>query len=143
MTAALFNNTRGLAFRVLLWFARNPDEELTTTDILERWDLPPGTPLPKSLRNYREARLVNCAEAPSRLPSGGKALTWSAGPLLLEMLGCRTGLVDQPLPGEGVEMRTLYTLAESHEGRADDCGVLARAVLEAMRHQKLGLPKQP
>lgn len=86
MSNALLNNMRGLAFRVVIYFARNPDEELTTADILDRWDLPKGTPLTKSLSTYRRAQLVACRESPKRLRSGGKELTWSAGPVLLEML---------------------------------------------------------
>lgn len=30
----------GPAVRILLWFAANPDEELTIADVAARWDLP-------------------------------------------------------------------------------------------------------
>jgi hypothetical protein len=86
MSAALGNNTSGLAFRVIIYFAKNFDEELTSSDIATKWPDLHGGDVSLRLRYYRRANMLECRESAKRLKNGAKELTWSAGPALLEML---------------------------------------------------------
>jgi hypothetical protein len=88
MTAVIGSNTRGLAFRVALWFARNPDEELTSADISTKWQDLKVRDVSSRLRKYRSDGILDCRENPTRCRSGAKELTWSAGPELLELIKC-------------------------------------------------------
>jgi hypothetical protein len=72
-----------LAFRVILYFAVNPDEELLVTDIGKKYDEDPRQVRWK-LRNAVAAQvLVRESVGPGR----GKSSTYRAGPLLLRTLG--------------------------------------------------------
>lgn len=86
MTAVIGSNTPGLAFRVVLWFARNPDEELTSADISTKWQDLEVRNVSSRLRKYRSDGILNCSASPERCKSGAKELTWSAGPALLELI---------------------------------------------------------
>ena len=86
MAAALGYNTTGFAFRVIIFFARNPHEELTSEDMAAKWPQLKQGGVAWRLRFYRKAGILNCVQSPKRLRSGGAELTWSAGPRLLEMI---------------------------------------------------------
>ena len=89
MTASTVKTT-SLAFRVVLYFARNPEEELTSSDIAVKWGNGDIKDVAGRLRKYRAGGVLACVESP-KIPAkmarnNFKELTWSAGPALLEML---------------------------------------------------------
>jgi hypothetical protein len=75
------------AFRVIVLFIQNPQIELTSAEIMRKWpDLSEGHSIALRLRHYKRTGMLTCKESEKRLPCGAKALTWAAGPTLLDML---------------------------------------------------------
>ena len=80
------------ALRVVLFFARNPEEELTTTDIALKFAIPP--------LNVRSTLAIAVANGMLRRRGGnnggrGKLLIYSAGDTLLSLIGERRLLEDR------------------------------------------------
>lgn len=85
-------DTKSFALRVVLFFARNPEEELTTTDIALKFAIPP--------LNVRSTLAIAVANGMLRRRGGnnggrGKLLIYSAGDTLLSMIGERRLLDDR------------------------------------------------
>ena len=77
----------GLPFRLCIYFACAPDEELTSKEVAEKF----GTVvdgLNIRLREAVAAGYLRCQRGGGRAPDGrGQPSIYSAGPLLLRMLG--------------------------------------------------------
>jgi hypothetical protein len=75
-----------LAWCVVEFFRRNPDEWLYTDDIALRWELPPGRRVPQALRPAVADGLL-LVQRVNREPGsgGGYRLVYSAGPKLLAL----------------------------------------------------------
>mgnify|MGYP003508504269 CR=1 FL=1 len=86
MNAVVGSKTSSLAFKVVLYFARNPDEELTSADIAAKFTDNSVKDVSGRLRKYRAGGILNCVESDQRTRTGARALTWSAGPELLDMI---------------------------------------------------------
>jgi hypothetical protein len=69
-----------LGRRVVIWFARNPDECLTTTDIAAKFNCE-SVEVAKSLRDQRNSGWLR---SDGVVPKG--LLTWYAGPELLKAI---------------------------------------------------------
>lgn len=75
-----------LAFTVVLYFAKNPDEELTSDDIKTKWpQFDMRTNLAHQLRAYRANGVLECSDGTDRARKGGRMFTWRAGPALKAM----------------------------------------------------------
>lgn len=72
-----------LGLRVVLYFARNPDEELTTGDIAEKFDVPIGNVRTPLARQVQDGMLVRTGNGAGR----GRKLVYKAGQRLLVMIG--------------------------------------------------------
>lgn len=70
-----------MSFRLCVYFARNPDEELSTQDIRAKFGIR-GLRICEQLRKAVANRLLELAEE-----RAGKAYVYRAGPALLEMIG--------------------------------------------------------
>ena len=84
--------SKNWALRVVLFFARNPEEELTTTDIALKFAIPP--------LNVRSTLAIAVANGMLRRRGGnnggrGKLLIYSAGDTLLSLIGERRLLEDR------------------------------------------------
>jgi hypothetical protein len=87
MSNMLSMNHYSPAFRVLVLFVQNPDLKMTSAEMRRKWpDMATGTPVALRLRHYKRMGIFKCEESPERLKCGAKELTWSAGPVLLQML---------------------------------------------------------
>lgn len=75
--------TLGLSFRVVLFFGRYPDEELSTLDIAVKFDTPARTVGGCLQRAVRDGMLAKDQGTGGR----GKLATYTAGPMLLSMVG--------------------------------------------------------
>lgn len=77
----------GLSFRVCVYFARNPDEELTTTDIEHKF----GAARKYSTNGHLHSAVTNRLLAVRKVLGlkGSKVNCYSAGPALLELIGER------------------------------------------------------
>jgi hypothetical protein len=73
-----------LAWCVIEFFRRNPDEWLYVDDIALRWELPPGRRVPQALRAAVSEGWLSVQRA-SREPGcgGGYRHVYSAGPRIL------------------------------------------------------------
>jgi hypothetical protein len=76
-------NALGLSFRVVLFFGRNPEEELTTLDIAEKFDTPVRTVEGCLHRAVRDDLLAKASRGGGR----GNPSVYCAGPVLLSMVG--------------------------------------------------------
>ena len=90
------------ALRVVLFFARNPEEELTTTDIALKFAIPP--------LNVRSTLAIAVANGMLRRSGGynggrGKLLIYSAGDMLLSLIGERRLLEDRRAEDRRAEER--------------------------------------
>lgn len=79
MSDVVCNKSTSLAFRVVLYFARNPEEELTSSDIALKWCEREVKDISGRLRKYRAGGVLNC-------DTKNKELIWSAGPELLKLI---------------------------------------------------------
>jgi hypothetical protein len=73
-----------LAFRVALYFGRNPDEQLSTADIAVKFGVDADN-VRSQLR-----RAVECEVIAKRSVGPGHPAEYSAGPKLLTMIGTRS-----------------------------------------------------
>jgi hypothetical protein len=75
----------GLPLKVLLWFAHDPEDKLTTSEISEMFDQPTG----QVACSLRYARVNGLLEAKWALKMKGvyAEKIWTAGPTLLEIIG--------------------------------------------------------
>jgi hypothetical protein len=76
-------NATAFALRVVLFFARNHDEELTTVDIRDKFGVPVEQVVNRLSRSVRNGMLARESSGPGR----GNCCTYSAGWRLLEMIG--------------------------------------------------------
>lgn len=75
---------RSLPFRVCVYFACAPDEELTSADIMQKFDMLELRHVNQQLRAVSDAGYL----ARKQVEKGpGSYIIYSAGPLLLRMLG--------------------------------------------------------
>lgn len=83
-----------VALRVTLFFARNPDEHLTSNDITEKFDIPLSE-VHSSLKRIVDSGMISRdAHGPGR----GKQAIYSAGHELLVMIGERRVLIEACMP---------------------------------------------
>jgi hypothetical protein len=86
---ARFNSSPNLAQPlpqlVILFFARHPEEELTAGDISEKFDVPTRRVNKRLKAAVRDGMLVCDEGAPGR----GNNSVYSAGPMLLKLIGAR------------------------------------------------------
>lgn len=87
-----------LAFRVSVFFARNPDEELTSSDVVLKFGVE-GTSVHRCLSSPVRLGLIERASAG---PGRGKLVTYRAGERLLQMVGASTevALIQACLPAQ-------------------------------------------
>lgn len=76
-------NPRSAAFRVLVFFMRNFDEELKTSDIATKFDIAPSAVFKTLTPAVRDDMLVRTSPGPGR----GRDAVYSAGNALLTMIG--------------------------------------------------------
>ncbi len=78
-----FTNTRlrgSLPFKIVLFFARTPDEVLSIMDVAEKWGVPYLT---AQQATYRLSKAGWLAKVKT---DGGRSILYEAGPQLLEEL---------------------------------------------------------
>lgn len=80
---ARFPGPDSLAQRVVLFFARNHDEEMTVVDISVKFDTPLRYVNKRLKPSLRDGMLARTAAGPGR----GLAATYRAGPRLLVLIG--------------------------------------------------------
>lgn len=71
---------------VAVFFAVNPDEELTASDIGEKWGVNPNN-VGKSLRYAQSKGWLRAVKKPNPKATTKKVLFYSAGPRLLKEIG--------------------------------------------------------
>ena len=76
-------NPLGLSFRVLLYFARNPDEELTAHDVSVKFSVDVEDVRPMLRRALESNWIAQSATGGGR----GISSIYCSGPALLEMIG--------------------------------------------------------
>lgn len=76
-------NVLGLSLRVVLFFNRNPEEELSALDIAEKYEVPVAD-VPDRLRRAVEGRMLAQIQ---RGGGPGSFAVYGAGPVLLEAMG--------------------------------------------------------
>jgi hypothetical protein len=86
MSDTLMSSPGSLAFSVVIYFARNPDEELSSDDIAVKWPDEAVTCVASRLRKYKAEGVLAVRKLPERKRNGAQELIWSAGPKLLDML---------------------------------------------------------
>jgi hypothetical protein len=86
MSDTLMSSPGSLAFSVVIYFARNPDEELSSDDIAIKWPDEVTTCIASRLRKYKSEGVLAVRKLPKRKRNGAADLIWSAGPRLLDML---------------------------------------------------------
>ena len=82
------NQVNSIAFKVCMYFAANPDEELTSADIVEKFSMATGTKEISSRLNQALAaqwlavvRHETCGEF------GRRRMVFGAGPVLKKLIG--------------------------------------------------------
>lgn len=75
----------GTSLRVVLFFARHPEEELLSSDVALKFEIPPEQVRSRLDRAVREAMLVRQGGKQGR----GNESTYCAGPVLLGLIGFR------------------------------------------------------
>jgi hypothetical protein len=83
-----------LAWRVTMFFARNPEEELTSTDIVEKFGVPLAEVHGRLNRAVSDEMLSRTSSGPGR----GRKTTYSAGRALLESIGERKLIIAACMP---------------------------------------------
>ena len=71
-----------LRARAVLYFGRNPDECLTSHDVMVKWGVGRVEVVRNSLRYAVEQGVLSCAWTP------GQLAVYSAGPVLRQEVGC-------------------------------------------------------
>lgn len=80
-----------LAQSVILFFARNHEEEMTVVDISVKFDTPLRYVNKRLKRSLRDGMLIRTSEGPGR----GLSSVYTAGPQLLTLIGERRGEPDR------------------------------------------------
>jgi hypothetical protein len=75
----------GVSLKILLWFAHDPDDKLTTKELSEMFDSPPNN-VACALRYARLNGLVVSKRTTKGL-NMGQQLLWTAGPKMREIIG--------------------------------------------------------
>jgi hypothetical protein len=75
------NSPMTLRERVVLYFGRNPDEELTSHDVLAKWGISDVRIVRNSLRYAVRQGVIACNWRP------GQLAVYSAGPVLRQEVG--------------------------------------------------------
>ena len=78
-----YSNLSSLPFRLALFYAVNPDEELSSGDVALKFGVPPRD-VQKRLKNAVDQGIFACTAAG---PGRGKQSVYTAGPVLLHMVG--------------------------------------------------------
>lgn len=76
-----------VALRVVLFFARNPEEHLLTQDVSEKFGMPAKDVVNCLRRPVEDGMLAKVVQASGKRPGRGQEATYAAGPRLLEMIG--------------------------------------------------------
>ena len=75
----------GVALKILLWFAHDPDDKLTTSELAEMFGSPRNN-VACALRYARMNGLLESKRTTKKLGMGQQML-WTAGPKMREIIG--------------------------------------------------------